>query len=224
MRLKTCYLVLKTRRPVEESSSRLRGFIGRKFSDFTILHDHLMDGYNYSYPKVQYKVLSGTASLLGIEEGAKVIKEISDDIKSIVLWNGTYDITQRILYEQDVELKSTNYPLHYKFVSPWIALNPDNYSKFIGLNHKKDKNEMLNKIMIGNILSMCKGFGINVDKELCADTYLDMDDTETVIYKATPMIGFIGRFYINFEIPQFFGIGKGVSQGFGTVMTANREK
>ncbi|MGR3319528.1 MAG: CRISPR-associated endonuclease Cas6 [Candidatus Anammoxibacter sp.] len=35
--------------------------------------------------------------------------------------------------------------------------------------------------------------------------------------KGTPMLGFIGTFSVNFEIPDYWGIGKSVSRGFGTV-------
>ena len=32
-----------------------------------------------------------------------------------------------------------------------------------------------------------------------------------------PMLGFIGTFSVNFEIPDYWGVGKSVSRGFGTV-------
>ena len=36
-------------------------------------------------------------------------------------------------------------------------------------------------------------------------------------YKGIPVMGFTGEFRVNFKIPDFFGLGKGVSQGFGVV-------
>lgn len=36
--------------------------------------------------------------------------------------------------------------------------------------------------------------------------------------KAPPMLGFLGTFSVNFEIPDYWGIGKSVSRGFGTVV------
>jgi len=41
-----------------------------------------------------------------------------------------------------------------------------------------------------------------------------------VEFKGIRMIGFKGEFTVNFNIPDFFGIGKGVSHGFGTVKRA----
>jgi hypothetical protein len=35
--------------------------------------------------------------------------------------------------------------------------------------------------------------------------------------KLTPMLGFLGSFSVNFEIPDYFGLGKWVSRGFRTI-------
>jgi hypothetical protein len=40
----------------------------------------------------------------------------------------------------------------------------------------------------------------------------------------TPMIGFLGNFSVNFEIPDYWGIGKSVSRGFGTVKRVDELK
>ncbi len=42
-------------------------------------------------------------------------------------------------------------------------------------------------------------------------------NAEKIVYKGTEILGFTGRFKVNFKIPDFFGLGKGVSQGGGTV-------
>jgi hypothetical protein len=37
------------------------------------------------------------------------------------------------------------------------------------------------------------------------------------------MLGFLGTFSVNFEIPDYWGIGKSVSRGFGTVVRQKTE-
>ncbi len=37
------------------------------------------------------------------------------------------------------------------------------------------------------------------------------------------MLGFLGTFSVNFEIPNYWGIGKSVSRGFGTVIRQRTE-
>ncbi|MEM5815534.1 MAG: hypothetical protein QXL14_00600, partial [Candidatus Aenigmatarchaeota archaeon] len=79
MKLKVSYLILKTDFPIKEKPSQLRGYIGKKFEEYPILHHHVKDGeFLYTYPKVQYKVINGTAFILGIEKGARILKNISD--------------------------------------------------------------------------------------------------------------------------------------------------
>jgi len=45
---------------------------------------------------------------------------------------------------------------------------------------------------------------------------LSLQEHKTLL-KSTPMLGFLGTFSVNFEIPDYWGIGKSVSRGFGTV-------
>ncbi|MCC6545498.1 MAG: hypothetical protein IT392_13555 [Nitrospirae bacterium] len=42
--------------------------------------------------------------------------------------------------------------------------------------------------------------------------------------KGTPLLGFLGSFSVNFEIPDYWGIGKSVSRGFGTVKRVEKSE
>lgn len=217
MALRVCYLILRTPEPVKEGASKLRGYIGSCFSEYPILHHHATDGqYLYTYPKVQYRVIEGVPQILGIEEGARVLKEISSELKELVLGGRRYKVTQKILYEQEVVLKPAKLK-QYKFLTPWLGLNPDNYKKYKEIKDWREKKNLLNRILVGNILSMCKGLGIVVGKRLHAHSLLE---PEKVKYKGVDVVGFTGEFRVNFAIPEFFGLGKGVSQGFGVVKNA----
>jgi len=44
--------------------------------------------------------------------------------------------------------------IEYKFKTMWMGLNQNNFSKYINLLPGKEKEEFLNKILIGNILSL----------------------------------------------------------------------
>lgn len=72
----------------------------------------------------------------------------------------------------------------------------------------------LNSIIIGNVISMCKGLGMIEENELFVHSKVD---EYRVNYKGIEVIGFTGEFEINFKIPDFFGLGKGVSEGYGAV-------
>ena len=188
-------LTLKTDSPIDATASKLRGFIGNQYSEFTLLHNHIRnDKFMFSYPFVQYKVLGGDAHIIGIDEGGEIF--------------------EKLIHEKEFDIKPSYEEKHYKFVTPWLGLNQTNYKKYMNSNSWKEKKEILNKILVGNILSMSKGLGIIVNNRLYAKTHFDEEITE---YKSVKMNAFTGEFKIHYDIPDYFGLGKGVSQGFGCV-------
>ena len=78
------------------------------------------------------------------------------------------------------------------------------------------KEELLESILIGNIISMSKSLGYTVPEPIKANIE-NIKEVPTSL-KGTPMLGFLGTFSVNFEIPDYWGIGKSVSRGFGTVV------
>jgi len=214
MKIKLSYLILKTDNPVLENPAKLRGYLGERFKEHPLLHHHIQEaGYLYTYPLIQYKIIEGQAFILGIEEGAGVIKEISDKIDKLILGSRVYSVNEKILYQKEFNIKHGK-KTQYSFISPWVALNSKNYNSFTTIDNWKDRKIFLNNILTGNILSMCKGLGIIVNRKLYVHTHLEK---ENVDFKGIPMIGFKGEFTVNLHIPDFFGLGKGVSQGFGSV-------
>ncbi len=109
----------------------------------------------------------------------------------------------------------------YKFLSPWLALNEKNYQKYNKSGTLLKRKELLEKILIGNILSMSKSLGYTVPAPIEVKI-LNLKEKQTSL-KGTPMLGFLGSFSVNFDIPDYWGIGKSVSRGFGTVRRV-REK
>lgn len=219
MEIKFLYLIIKTDKNVREDASKLRGYFANKFK-YPIFHNYSKEGLLYSYPRIQYKVLEGTASILGIEEGVKVLKEISEEIDDLKLGMSTYTVKQKVMYEQKCYVGATQKMLNYKFLTPWLALNPNNYQKYREIRDWREKKELLNGILVGNILSMCKGLGIVVEKRLNLHSRLEAEKVE---YKVI-LTGFTGEFRTNFAIPDLLGLGKGVSHGFGIVKNEDRDR
>ncbi len=206
-------LILKTNKPVKESGTFLRGFVGNKFRDEPILHHHLEKNYLYTYPLVQYKVIEGTPVILGINEGATALKNISNEFDNLKLGTSSYKIVEKQTIEKYQNFCFSEKERKYNFVIPWIALNEKNYKEYNSLN-KKEQTLLLHKVLVGNILSVAKAFEYVVLSELKVKTKVK---PVSVVYKGISMIGFTGDFKINFKLPEFIGLGKGVSQGFGTV-------
>jgi hypothetical protein len=215
MKVDSVHLILKTDKEITENSSKFRGYIGNKFRDYPLLHNHYSDdGSLYSYPLIQYHIVDGEASILGIEEGGKILKEISSQINELKLSDRYYRVIKNIIHEKETNITPTREEHHYKFLSPWLALNSVNYQKYKEMNDWKNKKLFLNNILVGNILSMAKGLGIIVNREIYPKTLLE---TKPSKYKSIMMEGFLGEFKVRFKIPDFFSLGKGASYGFGSV-------
>ena len=207
-------LSLKTDAPINEDASKLRGFIGNEFSEYTILHNHISNGkFILTYPLVQYKIIEGNAFIVGIGEGGKLLKKISSELNNLRL-NKNYVVVEKFIHEKEVDINTSREEKHYKFITPWLGLNQNNYQKYVQTSNWNQKKSILNKILVGNILSMSKGLKIIVNKRLYAKTHFE---EKIVEYKGVKMNAFIGEVKIHYNIPDYFGLGKGVSQGFGCI-------
>lgn len=207
-------LILKTDKNLSFTASKVRGYIGNQFKEYDLLHNHINhNDLIFNYPLVQYKVINDYILIQGIDEGGEILKMISVNLNYLSL-EKEYKIIEKTLQEKEVDIKPSSEEKHYKFITPWLGLNQANYQKYSNLTEWKDKKELLNKILVGNLLSMSKGLGIIVNKRLYAKTHFDI---KQVKYKSVVMNAFVGEFKVHYNIPDYFGLGKGVSHGFGCV-------
>ncbi len=204
-------------------SKDLRGAIAGLCQNEILLHQHLEDGaLKYNYPLVQYKYISGNCLIIGIDEGAKVINNLNLIGETVTFFRQEFRILKKDVSFQELPYGTTNIMTSYSFLTPWLALNEKNYEQYQKLGTWAKKKELLEKILIGNIISMSKSLGYTVPEPIKANIG-QMKEVQTKL-KGTPMLGFLGTFSVNFEIPNYWGIGKSVSRGFGTIIrTDNRQ-
>ncbi len=208
---------MKTDRPLNTYAFSLRGFIGKQFPQIELLHNHSTDNtFIYVFPRVQYHILNGYAMIIGIEEGVDAVKLIESSLYQLSLHREVYKVIEKDGIEIEINYGVVARHQDYSFLTPWLALNEKNYDKYQRLGSWAKKIEMLEKVLIGNIISMSKSLGYTVPEPIKVDIK-NMKEIQTKL-KGTPMLGFLGTFSVNFEIPDYWGIGKSVSRGFGTVI------
>ncbi|AKB14248.1 hypothetical protein MSTHT_2490 [Methanosarcina thermophila TM-1] len=162
---------------------------------------------------VQYKMIDGKPIIVGINEGAEVLKEIYDEYEKINLNGNEYEIVERGITYKKEDFGISEKLIKYEFITPWFALNQENFRKYLSFD-KEQRAELLNKNLIGNILSMSKSLGYQVPEKIKCHTELKSCRSNL---KGNEIIVFKGSFITNFLIPDYFGLGKSVSRGFGTV-------
>jgi len=216
--MKVQMLVLKFDLGEERMSPRVaekvRGFVGRVFRE-ELLHNHGEDGrFIYRYPRVQYKVVEGKPAIIAVNEGVPVVAKVARKVKEMQL-----DGEAKLVFEKEIkvyeeELGIAERMIGYCFLTTWFALNEENFRKYIE-SDAEGKRKLLERILIGNILSMCKSLGEFVEDKIEV-AELRVVERE-FFFKNIKFLGFKGRFAVNFKLPNFLGLGKSVSHGFGTI-------
>jgi len=213
MFLRTFTLTLASSRPIRGSASLLRGFFATKFNEYSLLHQHSADKLIYRYPLVQYKMIDGAPVVIGINDGAGVLKDIYDKYDEIKLGEDVYEIVERGISVRNQEFGLADMIHSYEFATPWLALNQENYMRYYGM--RSDEREgFLRKTLIGNLLSMSKSLDYQVPGTIKCDVRVRIRKNRL---KDVNMMTFTGGFCANFLIPDYLGIGKSVSRGFGAV-------
>ncbi len=195
----------------------LRGFFGQRQPENILLHQHFGEGTNtrllYLYPRVQYRLSDGVPRIIGIAEGVAAVARATQGLDVLELAGWRYAVLGVEYEEREIEIDGKPEPCHYAFASPWLALNQDNYGRYQGGSWREREN-LLKRILIGNVLSLSKSFDLAVVQRLEAT----VDFRSKAVYvKKQRLIGFSGSFSINFQIPAGLGIGHLVSIGFGEV-------
>jgi len=207
-------LTFSSDKPIEGTAAQLRGFFATKFTEYTLLHQHDAGRLIYRYPLVQYKLIDGTPTVIGINEGSDLLKEIFHETRSIRLGESEFRVI-----ETGIDLRLVSFGISdrihsYEFVTPWLALNQKNYMRYYGMKNDAERRDLLRSILAGNIISIAKSLCYDVPGRIKCD--LEVVPQKRRL-KDVNLMAFAGRFHTNFEIPDLLGIGKSVSRGFGAV-------
>lgn len=197
---------------------KLRGFIGNLFKDYDLIHNHdpATGKTLYRYPLIQFKLINDIPVILALgDQAITIFSDIFCKLDKIQIDNEIYPIQNMALQVETVNFGFSPGPLSYRFLSPWLALNQSNYKLFLSQSQEKNI-ELLEKILIGNILSISRGLNYWLEPHQRLEVKIMMDSFPSHL-KGIEMEGFTGLFQVNFFIPDYFALGKSVSRGFGTV-------
>ena len=152
------------------------------------------------------------------EKAVAVFSKIFMKLDNIRIEDTVIPVYEKDLKIEEVEFGYSDEIFMYEFVSPWIGLNQDNFRRYgdADSSDQAEKNQLLKKVIIGNILSMSKYLDYRLSEDQKIKTEHKLKEKK-VNLKGKIMTGFSGIFKTNFLIPDYLGIGKSVSRGFGAV-------
>lgn len=188
-----------------------------------LYHNHSGDGVVYRYPLIQYKRIGGCAAIVAVDSGADIIGQfLSSGDGRLRIGEREEEFTACDVRASSclVQVWDGRFDFHLR---KWLPFNSKNFAGYGSLDALTDKIDFLEHILVGNILSFAKGVGVTLTSDIvCKIT--SIEDTKILTYKGVKMTAFDIEFSSNVSLPDYVGLGKGASLGFGTVNRIRRDE
>ncbi len=181
-----------------------------------LFHNHTDTGYRNAYPLIQYRMVGSRMALVGLCEGADVLMEVKPMLCGPMLLGRRTVLSQLSACSRTASLVGLSETMLQYHISDWLPLNQENFRQYESTADSLLRVQMLQKILVGNMLSFFKGVGVHIDSQLYCQF-----DSEPVVrklpYKQVDMMGVDVDFQLNAHLPLGVGVGKGCSLGFGSI-------
>lgn len=180
-----------------------------------LLHNHTEDNFNYACPQVQYKSIDTKAAIFCIGKGVEMTSKLMR-ICNLRVNIGQRHATLRVdhVTQDEVDIQIGDQYIYH--LAEWLPLNEENDRKFLRLRCDEDRRTFLETILVGNILSLAKSIGYNVTEQIECHI-LNLDRYHLQRCKNVQMRSFDVDFVCNVSLPDFLGLGRHTSFGFGTL-------
>ena len=213
--IKTTVLRLSTDKPVRKTPYQVKGVFIKKHASEPITP--MLDGTyrkKFSYPRVQVKILNEQIYIIGIKEGVEPVLSIPDKIKELDFGNITFAINdfKEETLKQQFALSGT--VVRYSFLTSWAALNYVTGKKYRSISFKR-KSSYLNKLLGINLMFLAKEMGVSIDKGIY--TKLEIPNLHPKSIDDNKWKSFKGDFKTNIILPNYIGLGNGITRGYGTI-------
>ena len=181
-----------------------------------LFHNHTENGFRYKYPLIQYKRIAGKPAVICIEKGVDEIHHFFENKDwSVQISGEKKELKIKRLNVNQFTMQVWDKRFNYSLIN-WLALNSLNYKKYQELEGLIEKTQFLENLLTANILSFAKGIDWTIEKDISVKIK-DVTGTRILPYKKQKMQVYDIEFSINIFLPNFIGLGKGVSVGFGSV-------
>ena len=189
-----------------------------------LYHNHEDDNsYRHSYSLIQYKRIHKKAAIFSIGEGVDALGQfLSSPKREMQIGNRKIALEIESLHPRTFLIQVWESEFSYT-IRNWLPLNTDNYKKYIQLEGIGEKISFLENILIGNILSFAKGLGIEIQKQIICKL-INISEPKIIEVKDVKMMSFDIEFKTNISLPDYLGLGKHASFGFGTVVRKYNNK
>jgi len=206
---------LITDKPVKKTAYQVKGVFMRHYPDLDIIP--MLNGKyrdRYLYPRVQVKVLNEQIYIIGVGDGSDCVLQLIDNITTLDFGNITFEVNDKnIIYMTD-QFQQSDQLIRYRFVTPWVALNQTTGRKYRALNNS-ERVSFLNKLLGQNIVFIAKELGVDMEDKVFTKVNLTSLFPKPV--DENNWGAFSGEFSTNFNLPNYIGLGNGITRGYGAI-------
>ena len=204
-----------TDKPVRKTPYQVKGVFMKQYPNEPVIS--MINGKNrekYLYPRVQVKILNEQIFLIGLKEGVDPVLSLKEKIQTLDFGNISFNVLDNESDLSENQLRMTDRLMHYRFLTPWVALNQSTGSKFRKIK-KQEKIKFLNILLAQNLIFIIKEFGSVVGEKVYTKIIVPSLFPKSVDEKRWG--SFSGEFKTNFLLPSYIGIGNGLTRGYGTI-------
>ncbi|NOZ04644.1 MAG: CRISPR-associated endonuclease Cas6 [FCB group bacterium] len=206
---------LITDKPVKKTPYQVKGVFMKQYPDEEIVP--MLDGRyreRFLYPRVQVKILNEQIYVVGIGEGVEPVLELAKQFNFLDFGNITFQVLDVDLEESNNRFRPINRLIRYRFITPWVALNQTTGSRYRFLNNA-ERVIFLNRLLGQNIVFLAREMGLDLEERVYTKTSLTSLFPRPV--DENNWGAFYGEFRTNFILPNYLGIGNGITRGYGTI-------
>ena len=180
-------------------------------------HQYMVSGYHYRYPCIQFKRISEQAVIICIGEGTESIGGFFSSLGG-----------QIHFAEKEVAIEIENVKAEKILVQAWDNNFTYTIRKYLPFSNRYFIEfqkicetflhyDLIERILKANISLFFKSIGIHSDRDVTCKL-VELEEKTKVKYKNHTFVSFDLKFKTNVSLPEYIGLGIGVSHGFGTVV------
>ena len=192
-------------------------FVEMAGREYELLHNHnnsdTTGNYHYRYPRIQYRVYKGKASLFALGEGVDTLQEVLKKGDWNIVWEQK-KISIRVekvqVTDWVAEVRST-FTLYE--VTDWIPFNQKNIKAWDACKGLVERGQLLERVLTSHLMACCYG----IDWKPVERIEVFIQDFKETSVRARGVVhrAFSVLYKTNINLPPYIGIGKSVSIGFG---------
>jgi len=213
--------------------SAFRGAVARLLSDqlkksgspelADLAHQHEKDSsVIYRYPLIQYKHLYGRAAIIGIGEGANAVECLRNLGHEAVRLHGRHaQLTTLQQKRNTLGLRLLPEPQTYT-INKWIALNADNYAQYQVADGLIGRAMILESLLKHHVVEFAKGVGWHIPQKF--RLHIQEMESYPIGFKGNTFLAFTVKFATDAFLPNYIGLGKGKSHGYGMIKQVSSKK